>query len=175
MGVSIWDAADAHSMDRWALTRADFQAPWHGVLDTVWLLCYEAQLFGCPRGQEDFRAGVARRHPVTACTTSSTIASMRRCEHCSTRQECSTLLLDGPRLRWLFATLLAQDPSPGQLGASSLRRVMSAFFVTQGVGDTWATCPTLFRGIWTWSKMAGFSFLVVGIEDCLHGFCSVAL
>jgi len=28
--------------------------------------------------------------------------------------------------------------------------------VTQGVGGTWATCPTLLRGIWARGRMAGF-------------------
>jgi len=35
--------------------------------------------------------------------------------------------------------------------------VMSASCeVTQGVGDTWASCPTLLRGIWARSRRAGF-------------------
>jgi len=28
--------------------------------------------------------------------------------------------------------------------------------VTRGVGDTWATCPRLLRGIWARSRSAGF-------------------
>ena len=52
MGVSIWDAVHSHSMDRWALSGADVQAPWHGVLETVWLLCDGAQQVGCLRGWE---------------------------------------------------------------------------------------------------------------------------
>jgi len=31
---------------------ADVQAPWHGVLETVWLLCDEAQQVGYLRGLE---------------------------------------------------------------------------------------------------------------------------
>jgi len=36
---------------RWAsaLSGTDVQAPWHGVLETVWLLCEEAQQDGCLR------------------------------------------------------------------------------------------------------------------------------
>jgi len=54
MGVSIWGAVQQHSMDRWALSRvgAGVQAPWHGVLETVWLCCDEAQQVGCLRGLE---------------------------------------------------------------------------------------------------------------------------
>ena len=44
MGVSIWGAV--HQMDRWALSGADVQTPWHGVLETVWLHCDEAQQVG---------------------------------------------------------------------------------------------------------------------------------
>jgi len=43
MGVSIWGAVHLHSLDGWALSGADVQAPWHGVLETVWLHCDEAQ------------------------------------------------------------------------------------------------------------------------------------
>jgi len=49
--VSIWDAVHSHSMGKWAMSRADFQAPQHGVLDTVWLLCDEAQQVGCLRAE----------------------------------------------------------------------------------------------------------------------------
>jgi len=34
MCVSIWGAMHLHSMDRWPLSGADFQAPWHGALET---------------------------------------------------------------------------------------------------------------------------------------------
>ena len=47
MGVSIWGAVRLHSMDGWALSRADVQAPWLGVLETVWLHCDEAQQVEC--------------------------------------------------------------------------------------------------------------------------------
>ena len=102
-------------------------------------------------------AGVGRRHPVTIRKASLMVGSMRRDEHCGTKQARSTLRLNGPRLWWLFATLLLQHPSQSQQAASGVRRVMSASCeVTQGVGDTWATCPTLLRGISTRSRRAGF-------------------
>jgi len=34
----------------WALSGTDVQAPWHGVLETVWLHCDEAQQVECQRG-----------------------------------------------------------------------------------------------------------------------------
>jgi len=37
MGVSIWGAVHLHTMGGWALNGAGIQAPWHGVLETVWL------------------------------------------------------------------------------------------------------------------------------------------
>ena len=50
MGVSILGAVHLHSMGRWALSGADVQAPWHGVLEIVLLQCDEAQKVGCLRG-----------------------------------------------------------------------------------------------------------------------------
>ena len=52
MGVFIWGAMRLHSMGGWGLSGADVQAPWHGVLETVWLLCDEAQYVGCLRKWE---------------------------------------------------------------------------------------------------------------------------
>jgi len=52
MGVSIWGAGQRHSKDEWALSGADVQAPWHGVLEIVWLHCGEALQVGCLRGLE---------------------------------------------------------------------------------------------------------------------------
>jgi len=47
--------------------------------------------------------------------------------------------------------------SLSQQAASGVRRVTSASCeVTRGVGDTWAICPTLLRGIWVRSKRPGF-------------------
>jgi len=44
MGVSIWGAVHLHSMDGWALSSgAGVQAPWHGVLEIVWLDCDKGQ------------------------------------------------------------------------------------------------------------------------------------
>ena len=37
---------------RWTLTGTDVHAPWHGVLEAVWLHCDEAQQVGCLRGLE---------------------------------------------------------------------------------------------------------------------------
>ena len=53
MGVSIWGYVHMHSADWWALSGAGVQAPWHGVLETVWLLCGEAQQVACLQGLED--------------------------------------------------------------------------------------------------------------------------
>ena len=64
---------------------------------------------------------------------------------------------NAPGLGWLFAELLLQHSSWSQQAASGARRVMpTSCHVTQGVGDTWATCPTLLRGIWDRSRRAGF-------------------
>jgi len=53
--------------------------------------------------------------------------------------------------------LLLQHPNRTQQAASGARCMMLASCeVTQGVGGTWATCPTLLRGIWARSRRAGF-------------------
>jgi len=63
--------------------------------------------------------------------------SMRGCEHCRTIQKRSTLLLNGPGLSWLFATLLFQHPNPSQQAASTVQSVILTFCeVTRGAGDT---------------------------------------
>jgi len=73
MGVSIRDAAHPHPVDRWALTRADVQASWHGVAplrrsSASWLPASIGRLF----------AGVGRRHPVTVRKASLMTGSMWR-------------------------------------------------------------------------------------------------
>ena len=50
MDVSILSAVHLNTMDGWALSGAGVQAPLHGVLETVWLHCDEAQRIGCLRG-----------------------------------------------------------------------------------------------------------------------------
>ena len=40
--VSQFGVPCLHLMDGWALSGADVQAPWHGVLELVWLHCDEA-------------------------------------------------------------------------------------------------------------------------------------
>ena len=70
-------------------------------------------------------------------------------KHCSTREGFSTLLLNGPGLRWLFEMLLVQYPSQSQQAATRVQRMMSTFCeVTRGVGGTWVSSPTLLQGMW---------------------------
>ena len=157
MGVSIWGAMHLHSMDRWALSGAGVQAPWHGMLETVWLQCDKPQQVDSLQGLEGCQlvwdAGIqsqfARYHWWWG----------RQDGTCGTRQECSTLQLNAPGLGWPFATLLLKHPNWSQQATSGGRCVMSASCkVTQAVSDTWATCPTLFRGIWAQSKRAVFRY-----------------
>jgi len=144
-------------MDRRALSEAGVRAPWDGVLETAWLLCDEAQQVGCLWGWEGcslvWDAGIqsqfARRRWWRG--------QWSGCDHCGTRQERSTLRLSAPGLGWLFATLLLQHISQNQQTVSRVRCVMSAFCkVNRGVGDMWATCPTLLRGIWDRRRRAVF-------------------
>jgi len=102
-------------------------------------------------------AGVGRRHPVTVCKASLMARSIKQVwalRH-QTGVQYSTVECTG--LRWLFADLLPQQPNRSLQAASGMRRVMSTSCeVTQGVGDTWATCSTLLQGIWVRSRRAGF-------------------
>ena len=97
------------------------------------------------------------------------------CEHCGT----STLLLKGPGIRWLFATLLLHHSSQSQQAPSRVQSVILTFCeVTRGIGDTWVCCPTKVCGLG--AKEQGFvvvvdfqltfSFLVVEVEDCQNCF-----
>jgi len=100
-------------------------------------------------------AGVGRSHAVTIRRRPWWQGQCVGYEHCDSIPERSQL--NGPGLGWLFAKLLLQHPSQSQQTASGVRLVMPTFCeVTQGVGDTWATCPTLLRGIWDRSRRAGF-------------------
>jgi len=67
-----------------------------------------------PARIERLSAGIGSRHPVTVHKASVMTRSWGECEKCSTRQECSTLLLNEPGLRWLFARLLLQHPNPAR-------------------------------------------------------------
>ena len=155
MGVSIWGAVGLHSMDGWVLSGADVQAPQHGVLETVWLRCDEAQQVIWLPGR--LSAGVARKHPVTIRKASLMAGSMRRVWALWHQRGAQYSAVEWTRTRWLFAQLLLQHPNRSQQAASGALHVMSTSCeVTQGVGDAWATCPTLLRGIWAQSRRAGF-------------------
>ena len=65
MGVSIWDAVHSHSQDRWVLSGADVQAPWHGVLETVRLLFWWSSAGWMPLRIKSLSAGVGHKDPVT--------------------------------------------------------------------------------------------------------------
>ena len=155
MGVSIWGAVGLHSMDGWVLSGADVQAPQHGVLETVWLRCDEAQQVIWLPGR--LSAGVARKHPVTIRKASLMAGSMRRVWALWHQRGAQYSAVEWTRTRWLFAQLLLQHPNRSQQAASGALHVMSTSCeVTQGVGDTSATCPTLPRGIWARCRRAGF-------------------
>jgi len=85
MDVSIWGAVHLHSMDGWALSGADVQAPWHGVLETVWLHCDEAQQVRClqmstkpanARATTAIRAGCVRHRWVTKRPSQGGVSEM---------------------------------------------------------------------------------------------------
>jgi len=106
---------------------AGIQAPWHGVLETVWLHCDEAQQVGCLRGW-----GI-----VCLCRTQIfSLNSQGVVDGGVSMVGVSTAAPEKSEV-WLFATLLLQHPNQSQQAASRVLRVMSAFCeATQGVGDT---------------------------------------
>ena len=69
----------------------------------------------------------------------------------------------------LCAMLLLQCHSQFQQTTSEIRREMMLMFceATRGVGDIWESCPKLFQGFWTRSKMTEVyhrDFLVLSFQ-----------
>ena len=126
-------------------------------------------------------AGLGRRHPVTIRKASLMPGLTRRVLALWHQTGAQYSAVELPGLRWLFTTLLLQHRSQSQQAASGVRRVMSTFCeVTQGVGDMWATSPTVLRGrlfgfgaqtqiSLLWLTFT-FSFLVVKVEEYRHHF-----
>ena len=96
-----------------------------------------------PSKIERLSASVGRRHPVTDRKVSLLAGSISRCGHWGTRQERSTLLLNGPGLRWLFATLLLQQPS------------QRASHLKSRAHDVDLSCPTFLQGMWAGLEQKG--------------------
>jgi len=161
-GVSIWDAVNFHSVNRWALSGAGVRAPWRGVLRDSGATLQRSSAGCMPAGERRLSAGVGHRHPVTVCKALFTAGSVTQVQVSTAAPDrsvvqSSTLLLNGPGLRWLCATLFLQQPSQSQQTASRVQTVVSTFCeVTRGVGGIWVSCPTLVRGMWARSKKAGF-------------------
>ena len=98
---------------------------WHGVLETVWLHCGEAQqveclliVQGCLLVQDASIQSQFARCCWWRCRWGG-------CEHCGNRQERSTLRLNVPRLRWLFAGSLLQHPTGPASRLRSAKRDIS--------------------------------------------------
>ena len=97
-----------------------------------------------------------RRHSVAICKASLMASSMRRVWALRQQTGAKYSAVECTRIGWLLATLLLQHSNWSQQAASEVRRViLESCEVTQGVGDTWATGPTLLRGIWARSRRAG--------------------
>ena len=93
-------------------------------------------------------SGVGRRHLVTIRKASLMTGSMRV-------QYSVEWIMAKLALRNVVAP--ASQPEPASRLNLRVRHVMSDFCeVTRGDGDTWASCPTLLRGIWVRSSEAGF-------------------
>ena len=102
--------------------------------------------------------GGGHRHPVTNRKASLMAGSLRRIyEHCGTRQEHSTLLLNGPGQGWLFAAFLLQRPRPEPASRlRSAKRDVSFLRSHARCRRYMSDCPTLLRrGIWIRSRRTG--------------------
>ena len=98
-------------------------------------------------------AGVGRRHPVTIRKASLMAGSMRRVWALRHQTGVQHSAVECTRARVAIRRVVAQASHPEP--ASRLRSAMSASCeVMQGVGDTWANCPTLLRGICARSRRA---------------------
>ena len=106
-------------------------------------------------------AGVGRRHPVTIRKASLMAGSIRRVWALRHQTGAQYSAVEWTRAMVAVRNVVAPAPQPEP--ASRLKnatRVMSASCeVTEAVGDTWETCPTLFRGIWFRSKRPKVSLL----------------
>ena len=101
-------------------------------------------------------AGVRRRQPVTICKVSFEAGLMRRVWALPHQTGAQYSAAEWIRARVAVRNVFAPAPQPKPANPSRVRQVMSTFCeVTQGVGDTWATCLTLLRGIWERSKSTG--------------------
>ena len=98
----------------------------HGErVSAVWIRCPDS-MARCARDRvAPLRRSSVSCMPARAGRVSTGVEC--RCEHYSTRQERSTLLLNELGLRWLFATLLLQHHSPSQRVASSAMRGVNLF------------------------------------------------
>ena len=105
-------------------------------------------------------AGVGRRHPVTIRKASLMAGSMRRVWALRHQTATQYSAVEWTRARLAVRNVVA--PAPHQAASIRVRRVMSASCeVTQGVGDTWATCPTLLQGILAWNRRVSLLYLTL--------------
>jgi len=115
-------------------------------------------------------AGVGRRHPVTIRKASLVAGTLRRVW--ALRHHTGYFAVEWTRDKVTVRNVVAQAPSSSQRATSRVRRVMSTFCeVTRGVGDTWATCLTLLRGIWvrSRSRTVARKFSILGSLRLLRG------
>ena len=144
-------------MDGWSLSGADVQAPWHGALETMWLHCEEAPHVGCLRGWE-----IVHRCRMQALSHSSqgvvdkagvsTATPDRSAVPCGWMHQGK-----GGCSQRCYPSNPARASKPPQ-ECDAWCQPFASCEVTQGVGDTWATCTPLLRGIWGRSRKAGFCF-----------------
>ena len=149
MHVSIWGAVHLHSMDRRGPNGAGVQAPWHGVLETVWLHGDEIQQVGCLRGLEDFSlvwdAGIQSQF-TRRCWCQDRITRRVWALRHQTGAQHSAVECTRPRLAVRRVVAPTPQPEPGSRLRNGTRDV-NLLWNGLMCHDTWSTFPTLLRGI----------------------------
>jgi len=132
MSVSIWGAVRLHSMDRWVLSGAGVQAPWHGVLETLFFATKLSRLDASAN-----RKVVRWCRTQVSSHTSQGVLDGRANEGCvsTVASERSVFAVEAPRLRWLFATLLLQQSKPDP--ASRLKSATHGVYFLRSDSRCW--------------------------------------
>ena len=140
------------------MSTADAQAPRHGVIETVWLLCDEAQQVGCLRGQEIVRW----------CSTQASGHSSQGVVYGGVNEAgASTAAPDMSvvqyfAVEWTRANVVVRRVFVPTSHPGPENRLKSGERDVNFLRSDWrcrlyvSACPTLLRGMWARSKKAGF-------------------
>jgi len=123
-----------------------------------------------PARIESLSSGVGPRHPVRIRKASFKAGSVRRVWALRHQTGAQHSAVEWTRAMVAIRNVVAPAPQREPASPSRVRQVMSTFCeVTRGVGETWAPCPTLLRGIWARSKKTGLRQIVAHTQSRNQG------